>query len=328
MTPEEIMKKVRELEIVTGRAVNEAFAGEYTSAFKGRGMEFAEVRLYQPGDDVRTIDWNVTARTGVPHVKRFVEERELTVMLAVDLSSSGRFGSKGRFKNELAAELSAVLAFAATRSNDKVGLLIFTDRVELFVPPRKGLKHVLRIIRDVLSFDSSGGSGVGGGNGAKRNGAVAARRGTDLTVALEHLLMVLPRRAVVFLVSDFLTDEVRGGAGAAGGESVGRARAFENALRGVSRRHDLVAVWVDDPRERELPSAGLIEVEDAETERTRLIDSSSRSVRAAFRKAADERARAVTQQFSRLGIDMVSATTDQPYFRALVELFKRRERRR
>lgn len=324
MIPEEIMKKVRELEIVTGRTVNEVFAGEYSSAFKGRGMEFAEVRLYQPGDDVRTIDWNVTARTGAPHVKRFQEERELTVMLAVDLSSSGRFGSTQRLKNELAAELCAVLAFAATRNNDKVGLLIFTDRVEVFVPPRKGTNHVLRIIRDVLSFGSNG---VNGAPAARLRATPAPRRGTSLTAALSHLILVLKRSAVVFLVSDFLSDELA----FAGGRdtlSLARRKNFESALRTASRRHDLVAVRVSDPRESVLPRAGLIEMEDAETGERFTIDTSSAAVRREYEVNARRRGESISKEMARLGIDLVPVVTGEPYIRALVQLFKTRERRR
>lgn len=324
MIPEEIMKKVRELEIVTGRAVNEVFAGEYSSAFKGRGMEFAEVRQYQPGDDVRTIDWNVTARTGVPHVKRFQEERELTVMLAVDLSSSGRFGSTQRLKNELAAELCAVLAFAATRNNDKVGLLIFTDRVEVFVPPRKGTNHVLRIIRDVLSFGSNGGSGA---PTVRSRMKPLPRRGTSLTAALSHLILVLKRSAVVFLVSDFLTDELAF-AGGRDAMSLARRKNFEAALRTASRRHDLVAVRVSDPRESVLPRAGLIEMEDAETGERFTIDTSSAAVRREYEINAHRRAEGISKEMARLGIDLVPVVTGEPYIRALVQLFKSRERRR
>lgn len=322
MIPEELMKKVRELEIVTGRAVNEVFAGEYSSAFKGRGMEFAEVRLYQPGDDVRTIDWNVTARSGAPHVKRYVEERELTVVLAVDLSASGRFGSTTRPKNALAAELCAILAFAATRNNDKAGLLIFTDRVELFVPPRKGARHVLRIIREVLSF----------GNGERRDpGVRTAAGGTSLTVALDHLLLVLKRSAVVFLVSDFLTDELPppiAGDRAPDPRRARRREAFDAALRAVSRRHDLVAVRVADPREHALPDVGLIELRDAERGTRRLLDTSSAAARRAFEALAARRDKTLQQQLARVGADYVGVSTGRPYFRALVELFKRRERRR
>jgi uncharacterized protein (DUF58 family) len=226
MIPKEILKKIRRLQIVTNRVVSDVFAGEYLSVFKGRGMEFNEVREYQPGDEERDIDWNVTARMGRPFVKKFVEERELTVMLLVDASASSRFGTRDRFKSELAAELCAVLAFSAIRNKDRVGLVIFTDRIEKFVPPGKGSRHVLRVIREVLYFRPQG-------------------RGTDISLALDYLNRVIRRRSVVFLVSDFL------------------AAGFERALRVSARRHDLVALLVRDPREEELPPAGLVRLEDA-----------------------------------------------------------------
>ncbi|MFM9958010.1 MAG: DUF58 domain-containing protein [Phycisphaerales bacterium] len=323
MLTEDLMKKVRQIEIATGRAVNEVFAGEYSSAFKGRGMEFAEVRLYQPGDDVRTIDWNVTARTGEPHVKRFVEERELTVMLAVDLSASGRFGSVARLKNELAAELCAVLAFAATRSNDKAGLLIFTDRVERFIPPAKGTRHVLRIVRELLDFDPPSG-GMWGDQ----------RRGTDVPGALEHLRRTLKKRAVVFVVSDFLVE------GAATGVrrlseptssstlSTGAPSRFETNLKLLARRHDVICCSIDDPRERTLPRAGLVELEDAETGERFTVDTSSGSVRRAYEAMGLRRREHLRVQFRRMGIDHVEASTDRPYVQSLIELFRRREGRR
>lgn len=312
MLTEELMKKVRQIEITTGKAVNEVFAGEYSSAFKGRGMEFSEVRLYQPGDDVRSIDWNVTARTGTPHIKRYVEERELTVVLAVDLSASGAFGSGDRFKSELAAELCAVLAFAATRSNDKAGLLLFTDRVEKFIPPAKGSRHVLRIIRELLEFTPA-----------------PAHRGTDLTGALEHLARVLKKRAVVFVVSDFL---VRGAAGSRPSEPAQRTpspnSSLETALTLLARRHDVICCSIDDPRERTLPRAGLIELEDAETGERFVVDTSSRSVRTRFEAAALRRREGLRVQLRRLGLDHVEVSTDRPYIHSLIELFKRREGRR
>ncbi len=319
MLTEDLMKKVRQIEIATGRAVNEVFAGEYSSAFKGQGMEFAEVRLYQPGDDVRTIDWNVTARTGEPHVKRFVEERELTVMLAVDLSPSGRFGSMVRLKNELAAELCAVLAFAATRSNDKAGLLLFTDRVERFIPPAKGTRHVLRIVRELLDFEPPSGGG---------------RRGTDVPAALEHLRQTLKKRAVIFVVSDFLIE------GAASGLRPDAARLtepgtfnlaaskFETNLKLLARRHDVICCSIDDPRERSLPRAGLVELEDAETGERFVLDTSSPSVRRKYEAMALRRRENLRMQFRRMGIDHIEAATDRPYVQALIDLFRRREGRR
>ena len=306
MLTEDLMRKVRQLQISTGRAVNEVFAGQFSSAFKGRGMEFAEVREYEPGDDIRTIDWNVTARTGTPYVKRFVEERELTIMLAVDLSASGSFGSIERVKNETAAELCAVLAFAATRSNDKVGLVIFTDRIELYVPPKKGAKHVLRLIRELLDFDPRG-------------------HGTSPAVCLEHLRRVLRRRSVVFFVSDFLF----AGAGENGSRrGGGRRTPFERDLDILNRRHDVIAVRIADPREQELPRVGLIELRDAETGRLVTVDTSSRRVRRVYAEGARRRGEAIEKQMRRMGVDYVSVTTHESYIHALVELFRRRERRR
>jgi len=301
MLTEELMRKVRQLQITTGRAVNEVFAGAYSSAFKGRGMEFAEVREYEPGDDVRTIDWNVTARSGAPYVKRFVEERELTIMLVVDVSASGAFGSVERVKSETAAELCAVLAFAAIRSNDKVGLLIFTDHVERYLPPKKGMNHVLRCIREVLDFEPK-------------------RTGTEPTEALRHLSLVLKRRAVVFLVSDFLFP----GAWGKGPD----ARTFWTALDVLNRRHDVIGVHVADPREQELPRAGLIELEDAETGERRMVDTSSRRLRRRYHAESRRRADELRNRLRRRRIDYLPVTTHENYIHALVELFHRRERRR
>lgn len=293
MISEELMKQVRRLEIVTGRAVNELFAGEYQSAFRGLGMEFAEVREYQPGDDVRAIDWNVTARAGRPFIKRFEEERELTVMLVVDLSGSGRFGSHTRMKNEAAAELCAVLAFAATRNNDKVGLLIFTDRIELFIPPKKGSRHVLRVIREVLAFEPKG-------------------KLTNIGGALDYLANVLRRKAVVFLVSDFMDE------------------GFEQPVRLVARRHDLVAVHISDPRESALPErgVGLIELEDAETGRRRVIDTSGAGRRRVFEAAAERQRGRLRENLARMGVDMIAVSTDRPYLQTLINFFRMREHRR
>lgn len=307
MIPQELMKKVRQLEIRTRRSVSEVFAGEYSSAFRGRGMEFSEVREYQPGDDVRSIDWNVTARMGGPFVKRFVEERELTIVLAVDLSGSGMFGSVQRVKNETAAELCAVLAFAAMQKNDKVGLMVFTDQVEMMIPPRKGLNHALRMIREVLSFEP-----------AREHG----RAGTDIALAMRTLNQTLKRRAVVFLVSDFLTPAPAEDRGPLHAEA-------EAALRLLARRHDVIAARIVDPRERALPTAGLVELEDAETGRRVLVDSSSGTVRRRFEALMRRRSERVREQLRRLGIDSFEAvTSDESYIHALVELFHRRERRR
>ena len=318
MLTEELMRKVRELEIATRRSVSEVFAGEYSSAFRGRGMEFSEVREYQPGDDIRTIDWNVTARQGSPFVKRYVEERELTVLLVVDLSASGGFGSTQRVKNETAAELCGVVALAATKNNDKVGLLLFTDRVEMYVPPAKGTKHVLRIIRELLDFEPG-----------------KDRRGTDMAGALEHLGRVQKRRAVVFLVSDFLVpDLLSDAARAAGGETAGERTdgepsAVERGLRTLCRRHDVIAARIDDPRERAWPSgAGLLEFQDAETGRRVLVDASSARARRAFEGRTAARRQRVKDTLNRCGVDQIEVTTGTAYIHTLIELFRRREKRR
>ena len=248
MIPREIFKKVRQIEIRTNREVTDVLGGQYHSVFKGRGMEFEEVREYLPGDEVRSIDWNVTARFGHPFIKKFKEERELTVMLVVDVSASGQFGSVRQTKNELAAELAAVLAFSAIRNNDKVGLIMFTDRIEKFVPPKKGRRHVLRVVREILAFQPQG-------------------RGTDLQLALDYLNSVQSRRAVTFVVSDFqVTDE----------ESV------RKKLRVASKRHDVIALSLRDPREEELPAVGLLELRDAETGERALVDTFDRKVREEF----------------------------------------------
>ena len=240
MIPKELAKKIRYIQIYTSKAVNDVLAGEYHSVFKGRGMEFDEVREYTPGDEIRTIDWNVTARMGHPFVKRYVEERELTVLFLVDLSASGTFGSVEKLKNEVAAELCALLAFSAIKNNDKVGLIVFTDTIELFIPPEKGVSHVLRLIREVLSFQPK-------------------RKRTDIALALDFLGRVTHKRAVVFLVSDFLAER------------------FEKPLGMVAKRHDLVAIPLADPRELGLPNVGLVELEDAETGESVVVDTEQRN---------------------------------------------------
>jgi uncharacterized protein (DUF58 family) len=286
----EQLKAVRKFQIRTSHMVTDLFAGQYQSVFKGRGMEFAEVRLYQPGDEVRTIDWNVTARTGVPHVKRYSEERELTVMLLVDASASQYFGSVRQLKSTLATELGALLAFSAILNNDKVGLLIFTDRVELALPPRKGTHHVLRVIREVLSLRPQG-------------------RGTDIAAALEHLNRVTKRRCVVFILSDFLDPDCR------------------QALRVASRRHDLIAVVLNDPREATLPAVGLVELEECETGARYVVDTNDQRVRDGFaRRAAAARA-ARDRMLRTADVDTISVDTDRPYAEALLRFFRMRERR-
>lgn len=300
MISDDLIQKVRQLQVYTGRMVDELFAGEYSSAFKGRGMEFDEVRAYAPGDDIRSIDWNVTARTGEPHIKRYIEERELTVMLAVDLSASGAFGSIDRIKNETAAEICAVLAMAATKSNDKVGLLIFTDHIEHSIPPAKGTRHVWRVVRDVLGHTPTG-------------------RGTDATAALDHLARTLKKRAVIFIVSDFLfplTEAADGGL------------AFESALALLTRRHDVIAISITDPREHSLTGVGLIDLIDAETGRRRLLDTGGRRARRRYEAASLERRRRLEQVMRRRGVDLVNVETHTPYIHSLIDLFRRREKRR
>ena len=292
MDPKELLKKVRAIQIRASRMVDDVLAGEYSSVFKGRGMEFDEVRLYAPGDEIRTIDWNVTARTGIPHVKRFVEERELTVVLLVDLSSSGRFGTVRQLKSEVAAEICALLAFSAIRNHDKVGLVLFTDRIEKYIPPKKGKKHVLRVIRELLDFAPAGG-------------------GTDIGGALEFVSRVLRRRSVVFLVSDFLED----------------ARTFDRPLKLASRRHDLIPITISDPREVELPPLGLLELEDAETGETMVIDTKSLRIRSRFRERGTKAAAARTELFRRIDVDQIAVETDRPYLESILRFFKQRERR-
>ena len=291
MISREIAQKVKMIEVTTKKAVTASFAGDYASAFKGRGMEFDEVREYQIGDDIRAINWMVTARTGKPHTKRFVEERELTILLAVDLSGSGTFGSGERSKQEIAAEVSAVLALAAVKNNDRVGLLIFTDRMELFVPPRKGMTHVLRIVRDLLVFEPKG-------------------RGTNISRAMESMENLLKRRAVVFLVSDFIDE------------------GFEHALEVSARRHDLVALSLRDPRELELPNVGLVTVTDAETGEPRVIDTANEAVRTIYAAENAARIGELENTFARHGIDHVPITPGEDYVVPLGRLFRTREARR
>lgn len=295
MLPPDLVRTIRRIEIRTRHLVNDSFAGEYQAIFKGRGMEFDEVRQYQPGDEVRTIDWNVTARMGVPFVKRYVEERELTVMLAFDASASGRFGTAGRFKREIAAELGAVLAFSAITNNDKVGLLAFTDQTELHIPPRKGRRHVLRLIRDLLAFEPAG-------------------RGTDIPLALDRLNRTLKRRAIIFLISDLMIP-LPGGVD------------YEKALLITNRRHDLVAVTVTDPRELAWPAVGLVALKDAETGVTTWIDSSAGVWREAFVRQATARQAARDAALTHARVDRIDVTVGQDYVAPLLAFFEMRARR-
>jgi len=285
-----ILKKIRRLELRTKRLVDASFAGSYHSVFKGRGMNFDEVRLYQPGDEIRSIDWNVTARSGEAYIKKFTEERELTVMLVVDVSASGVFGSVENSKRDLSAQVASVLAFSAIRNNDKVGLLLFSDRVELFIPPKKGRLHTLRIIREILFFEPKG-------------------RGTQPAIALNYLNKVLTRRAVVFLLSDFQTES------------------FERELAVTGQRHDLIALAVVDPREEELPDLGRITLEDAETGEQMEVNTGDRRVRDAFRERATDLWRSWQDIFRAKKIDSIRLRTDRDYLPPLRQFFKTRERR-
>ncbi|HSJ14362.1 MAG TPA: DUF58 domain-containing protein [Longimicrobiales bacterium] len=298
--PREILRQVRLIELRTRGLVNSIFGGEYQSVFRGQGMEFAEVREYQHGDDVRNIDWNVTARTGHPYVKKHVEERELTVFLLLDLSGSEQFGTRGRFKAELAAEIAAVLALSAVRNNDRVGLLIFTDRIEHAVPARKGRRHVLRLIRDVLAFRPAG-------------------RGTDLPAALNYAARLLPHRGILFVLSDFVAPPM------AGPELLAD---WEKALRLVSRRHDVVAVDIVDVAELEMPDAGVLVVADPETDHEYVIDTGDARARAEFLARVQAERGEVQRLFRRLGIDEIRVRTDAPFVGPLLAFFRRRERQR
>jgi len=291
MISKELAKKIRYIQIYTSKAVNDVLAGEYHSVFKGQGMEFDEVRAYQPGDDIRTIDWNVTARTGHPYVKRYVEEREITVFFLVDLSRSGSFGSREKLKNEVAAEFCALLAFSAIKNNDKVGLIVFTDTIQLFIPPAKGTSHVLRLIRELLFFEP---------------GKIRKKTGTDIALALDYLGRVLHKRGVVFLVSDFLDQN------------------FEKPLRVLARRHDLIAVTVSDPRELALPDVGLLEIQDAETGEIVVIDTGSKTVRSRYKRLAEEKNKALSDLFQSTGIDQIQLLTDRDYVLDLVKFFRKR----
>ncbi len=290
MIPVEILRKVRRIEIRTRHLVNTVFSGEYHSVFKGQGVAFAEVREYESGDDIRNVDWNVTARMGHPFVKVFDEERELTVMLMVDASGSGDFGTVEQMKGEIGVEICALLAFSAIQNNDRVGLIIFTDSVEAFIPPKKGRKHVLRVIRELLYFRPS-------------------RRGTDIGEALDYLNRVTTRRSVVFLVSDFV------------------AVGYERALNVASRRHDLIAVAVKDPREEALPDIGIVELEDAETGEEILVDTSDPLSRAEFARASEEARDERGMLFRSSGVDSVEVSTGASYVEPLMQFFRKRARR-
>jgi len=298
MLTREIIKKIRRIEITTSRLVTDALAGQYHSVFKGRGMEFDEVREYIPGDDVRDIDWNVTARTGVAHIKKYVEERELTVMLLVDASLSCHFASTNTLKNRLAAEIAAVLAFSAIRNNDKVGLIFFTDKIEKFLPPRKGVKNVLRLIREILYFQPQ-------------------NTRTHIGRALEFLSKVTTRRSVAFLISDFIDPET----------GPAQEPAFYKPLLIANKKHDLITVTLNDPRERDLPNCGLVQLRDAESGQPFLLDTSSRIVRERFRQNYHQTLANRNRVFKRAGVDHIDVHTDRPYIQELVKFFRQRKRR-
>jgi uncharacterized protein (DUF58 family) len=287
MLPSEILRRVRRIEIRTHRLVNDTLAGSYHSVFKGTGMEFSEVREYTPGDDVRSIDWNVTSRMGETYVKKHIEERELTVVLCVDASGSESFGSGSRLKREVASEIAALIAFAALKNNDRVGLLVFTEGIEKWVPPRKGLRHVLRVMREIVAHET-------------------VQRGTDIAQALTGLNRVLHKRAVVFLISDFL------GTG------------YERALKTANRRHDVIAVTLTDPREEELPAIGLVRLEDAETGESVVLDSSDKKLRKRFADAALDRARRRKRHLRAARVDTIDIRTDAPYDKPLLKFFAER----
>jgi len=320
MIPREILKKIRQIELRTNRIVTETLAGQYHSVFKGQGMNFDEVREYQPGDDVRAIDWNVTARMNHPFIKKFVEERELTLMLVVDVSGSGLFGSRDQSKRELAAEIASVLAFSAIRNNDKVGLILFSDEVEKFIPPRKGRSHVLRVIREVLFFEPK-------------------RRGTDLNAALEFLLRVQSHKAVAVVVSDFIGSPAEpGNKKRRGGASTrlrpqmmlleSLAQASFTMLKQVNRRHDVVAVQITDRYELELPALGRLVLRDAETGEVIEINTGDARKRASFTERQAKAQTDTARLFRSAGIDSIQLCTDQPYGAALGKFFETREKRR
>jgi len=290
MISKDILKKIQQVEIHTRRLVNESFVGEYHSVFKGRGMEFEEVREYQPGDEIRTIDWNVTARMGRPFIKRYVEERELTVMLLVDVSASGNFGSIKQLKNEVAIEICALLAFSAIKNNDKVGLIIFTDKIEKFIPPKKGPRHVLRVIRELLCAEPTG-------------------KGTNISVALEYLNKISSRRTISFIVSDFIAND------------------YAHALRIANKRHDMIAITMVDPREQELPNVGFVELRDAESGETSLVDTANAQVRREFSVVNLRQVHERSKLFRSMGVDKIIINTGKHYIEPIVRFFRVREKR-
>ena len=300
----ELMAKVGKIRILTNKLIDDQLSGDYHSTFKGQGVEFDEVRPYTPGDDVRTIDWNVTAKTGLPYIKRFSEERELTILFLVDVSGSQGYGSVRRSKMELAAEVTALLALTAIRNQDKIGLVLFSDQIVKYIPPRKGRDSVMRLVREVLAAEDD------------------AKGGTDIAEALKFLNSVQKRRAVVFLVSDFLLSTNRTNL------TNEEMSAFERLLRATARHHDMVCVPVSDPAERELPDVGLVELEDPETGELVLVDTSSAAVRKRFAATASEENEELKRFFLKTGIDTLTIATDRPYIDEVRGLFKRRARKK
>lgn len=290
MIPKEVLDKIHRIHITTSRMVTDIFAGHYHSVFKGQGMEFDEVREYQPGDDIRTIDWNVTARTGHPYIKKFTEERELTIMLMLDLSGSSFFGTVNQQKRQLAAELCSVFAMSAVKNNDKVGLIIFTDRIEKFVPPKKGLRHVLRIIREALYFEPAG-------------------RGTDIPGALEHLNKVTNRKTVTFIISDFFEEGIK------------------KSLSVINKRHDIIAMTITDPGELSMPDIGIINLEDAEGGGSFMLDTSSSSIRKKYNENSLKMFAERKHLFRSINVDYIDIRTDVPYTKELYRFFRMREGR-
>ncbi len=290
MIPKEIIRKIRRIQITTSRKVTDVFAGQYQSVFKGAGMEFDEVREYLPGDEIRSIDWNVTARMGHPYIKKFVEERELTIMILLDVSMSCRFGTAGRLKSDLAAELCSVIAFSAIKNHDKVGMLTFTDRVEKFIPPRKGLKHVLRVVREAIYNKPAG-------------------KGTDIVNVLEQLNRVTSRKSIVFIVSDFIS------------------RDYKKVLSVTNKRHDVIAVTVTDPVEMEFPKAGIVKLHDAETGEPFIVDTSSAAARDFYKVRAEKFFNERTGIFRSVKVDNIDIFTNKSYVDPLIRFFRMRERR-
>ena len=286
----ELMQKIRSIQIKTGHLVTDLMAGEYVSAFKGRGMEFNAVREYAPGDDVRLIDWNVTARMGQPFIKEFKEERELTVMLIVDVSSSGEFGSAGKFKNEVSAEGASILAFAAIRNNDKIGLIVFSDKIEHYIPPKKGKAHIWNIIRTILNFQPEG-------------------RGTDINLPLEYLLKIHKKKCVAFLISDFQTT------------------GYETNVKLAEQKHDLVAISITDPRELHLPPVGYVRLQDAESGETLLVDTGDREMMKRLTRHERERREKLKKSFYSVGVDTIEIETDRSLVEPITRYFKMREKR-